>query len=63
MTGPPRGTLDSIWIKPACSAPMAPVAQAMVADWGGGTYGEALDDGEIAVGDAIRWIEETGRSA
>ncbi|HEY7545877.1 MAG TPA: MOSC domain-containing protein [Blastocatellia bacterium] len=31
--------------------------EAMRADWGGGAYGEVLDDGEIAVGDPIHWDE------
>ena len=31
--------------------------EAMKAKWGGGVFGEVLDDGEIAVGDAARWLE------
>ncbi|MCI0595875.1 MAG: MOSC domain-containing protein, partial [candidate division Zixibacteria bacterium] len=25
--------------------------------WGGGVFGEVLDDGDITVGDEVRWIE------
>ncbi len=30
--------------------------RALEPDWGGGAFGEVLDDGEIRVGDALRWI-------
>lgn len=30
---------------------------ALLPNWGGGAYGEVLDDGEIAVGDTVEWIE------
>ena len=29
----------------------------MKANWGGGAFGEVLDDGRIAVGDAVHWVE------
>lgn len=31
---------------------------ALKPDWGGGAFGYVLDDGEIAVGDEVRWVEE-----
>lgn len=31
--------------------------RAMYDHWGGGAFGEVLDDGQIAVGDLIRWDE------
>ncbi|MDQ3249675.1 MAG: MOSC domain-containing protein [Chloroflexota bacterium] len=30
---------------------------AMYEDWGGGAYGEVLEDAEISVGDVVRWAE------
>ena len=32
--------------------------EAMKSHWGGGAFGEVLDDGEIRVGDAVSWEEE-----
>jgi MOSC domain-containing protein YiiM len=32
--------------------------EAMYPDWGGGAYGEVLDDGRINVGDAVAWEQE-----
>jgi MOSC domain-containing protein YiiM len=31
----------------------------MYPDWGGGAFGEILDDGQISVGDQVRWTIET----
>lgn len=31
---------------------------AMYADWQGGAFGEVLDDGDIAVGNPVCWLEE-----
>jgi MOSC domain-containing protein YiiM len=30
---------------------------AMAVGWGGGVFAEVLDDGEVAVGDAVDWVE------
>jgi MOSC domain-containing protein YiiM len=30
---------------------------AMYDDWRGGAFGEVLDDGQIKVGDEVRWLE------
>ncbi len=35
--------------------------RALEPDWRGGAYGELLDDGEIAVGDPVGWLEEGTR--
>lgn len=32
--------------------------EAMKLNWGGGAFGEVLDDGEIRIGDAVSWDEE-----
>jgi MOSC domain-containing protein YiiM len=31
---------------------------ALQPDWRGGVFGEVLDDGQIAVGDSVGWVEE-----
>ncbi len=33
--------------------------EAMKADWGGGAFGEVLNDGEIVVGDVVQWVTES----
>jgi len=33
--------------------------EAMQHNWGGGVFAEVLDDGEIAVGDAVSWLTST----
>jgi len=30
----------------------------MKVNWGGGVFAEVLDDGDIAVGDEVNWVEE-----
>jgi MOSC domain-containing protein YiiM len=32
--------------------------QALSDNWGGGAFGEVLDDGEIAVGDPVQWVDD-----
>jgi len=31
--------------------------KALDKNWGGGAFGEVLDDGEISIGDEVRWLE------
>jgi MOSC domain-containing protein YiiM len=35
--------------------------EAMKVDWGGGSFGEVLDDGRIAVGAEVAWENDNGR--
>jgi MOSC domain-containing protein YiiM len=38
-------------------AALAGLRQQMYPDWGGGAFGEVLDDGAIGVGDRVEWID------
>jgi MOSC domain-containing protein YiiM len=44
----PCEVMDEAW--PGLRAAMRP-------GWGGGAFGEILDDGEIAVGDPVQWLD------
>jgi MOSC domain-containing protein YiiM len=44
----PCGRMDEVF---------AGLQDALRPDWGGGAYGEALDDGEMTIGDEVRWEE------
>lgn len=37
----------------------AGLRDALRRDWRGGVYGEVLEGGEIAVGDPVRWLDDT----
>jgi MOSC domain-containing protein YiiM len=39
-------------------AAMPGLRRALEPEWRGGVFGELLDDGEISVGDAVRWQED-----
>ncbi len=43
----------------ACSG----LREAMIPDWGGGAYGEVLDDARIQVGDSVRWVAASQEDA
>jgi hypothetical protein len=32
--------------------------EALAVDWGGGAFGEVLDDGEVRIGDEVRWTKQ-----
>jgi hypothetical protein len=34
--------------------------EVMYPDWGGGAYGEVLDDGTVSLGDEVRWDDSIG---
>lgn len=44
----PCERMDEIW---------PGLKRAMYDNWGGGAFGEVLDDGDIAVGDPVDWLE------
>ena len=44
----PCEQMDKAW--PGLQAAMRP-------NWGGGAFGEVLDDGDISVGDSVMWVE------
>jgi MOSC domain-containing protein YiiM len=37
--------------------------KAIYADWGGGAFAEVLHDGEIVVGNPVRWLECSGNTS
>lgn len=37
---------------------LAGLKDAMYADWKGGAFGEVLDNGNIKVGDEVRWVDK-----
>jgi hypothetical protein len=37
------------------------VIEAMKVGWGGGSFGEVLDDGQLAVGAKVQWDDDNGR--
>jgi hypothetical protein len=38
----------------------AGLQSALRPDWRGGVFGEVLDDGRIAVGDPVEWVDDNG---
>ena len=44
----PCNHLDEVW---------SGLKEAMAENWAGGAFGEVLDDGQISVGDPVRWLE------
>ena len=43
----PCNHLDEVW---------PGLKEAMADNWAGGAFGEILDDGQISVGDPVRWL-------
>ncbi len=50
------GVLEAIWIKRMDEA-LPGLKAARWPNWGGGAFGEVLDDGQIAVGDLVAWTD------